>query len=432
MRRLLILACAAAASAAGRAPAQPAAADALRPVFDGATLAGWRGRPQLDPAVEESWSPEERARKQAEWDADVAKHWRVENGEIVNDGAGVFLTTDESFGDLELALEYRTVAKADSGVYLRGHPQVQIWDTTEAGGKWNLGADKGSGGLWNNKVHERFPLARSDRPFGEWNRLRVMQVGARTWVRLNDVLVVDGVPMENFFDASKPLPPRGPIQLQTHGGEIRWRGLAVREIPPGEAGRILAERDAGAFVPVFDGKSFDGWSGPLDSYEIIDGAIRCRKGAGGTIHTTEMYADFVARVEFRLPPGGNNGLAIRYPGSGDAAYEGFCEVQVLDDPHERYRSIQPWQACGSAYGLIAAHRGHLRPAGAWNFYEVTARGPRLTVELNGTMIVDGDLVAIEKPPSGKEHPGRRRASGHFGFAGHSDPVEFRNVRIRKL
>ncbi len=417
------------------APQEGGAADpppGFRSLFSGRDLAGWRGRPHLDPRQEAAWSPEERARHQVEWQTDLERHWRVEDGTIVNDGQGVFLTTKEDFGDVELLLEYRTVPLADSGIYLRATPQVQIWDTTEAGGKWELGADKGSGGLWNNQRWPRDPLVRADRPFGEWNSLRILQVGARTSVWLNGRLVVDHVPMENYWDRSLPLFPRGPIQLQTHGGEIRFRRLFLREIPPVEANAILAAHGDAAFLPVFDGRDLQGWAGAVDGWTVEDGDLVCRPGHGGTIFTEAEYGDFVARFEFLLPPGGNNGVAIRYPGQGDTAYVGMCEVQILDDDHPSYAGLQPWQCHGSIYGMVPAHRGHLRPPGTWNFEEITVQGGRIRVELNGTIITEADLDAIEKTADGKDHPGRTRRRGYFGFAGHRDPVRFRHIRIRPL
>jgi hypothetical protein len=172
---------------------------------------------------------------------DGPKNWYVESGELVNDGNGPYATTEEEFGDIEFLIDYKTVAKADSGIYLRGTPQIQIWDTTEEGGKWDRNADKGSGGLFNNTkgAPGQLPLVNADQPFGEWNHFRIRQVGAHTWVWLNDKLVVDGAVMENYWDRTKPLPSKGPIMLQTHGGEIRWRNLYVREIPPEEAKEIL-------------------------------------------------------------------------------------------------------------------------------------------------------------------------------------------------
>ena len=315
------------------------------------------------------------------------------------------------------------MAKADSGIYLRATPQVQIWDFTEAGGKWKLGADKGSGGLWNNSkgAPGKDPLVLADRPFGRWNHLRILQVGARTTVYLNGKLVVDHAPMENFWDRSMPLFARGPIQLQTHGGEIRWRNLFAREVPADEANAILASHGSEGFAPIFDGKGLDGWAGAVDGYEVVDGTIRCKPGRGGVLYKDRELTDFAARVEFRLPSGGNNGLAIRYPGQGDTAYDGMCELQVLDDGAPRYAKIDPRQAHGSAYGMVPARRGYLRPVGEWNFQEVTVAGPKVKVELNGTVILDADLSTVTAFMGDKAHPGKDRASGSFGFAGHGRP-----------
>lgn len=409
----------------------PAGFEAL---FNGKDLTGWHGMPHFDPRELAKLSPEERDKKIGEWTEEAKKHWRVENGELVNDGEGPYLTTDREFGDIELLIEYKTVAKADSGVYLRGTPQVQIWDYTEAGGKWNLGADKGSGGLWNNSpgAPGKDPLVLADKPFGEWNALRIIQVGATTTVYLNDKLVVDRAIMENFWDRKEPLFAKGVIQLQTHGGEIRWKNIFVREIKPDEASKWLYSGGEEDFAMLFDGGSLDGWAGAVESYEVVDGAIRCKEGKGGVLHTRDEYGDFVARLQFRLPPGGNNGLAIRYPGEGDTAYVGMCELQILDNDHPKYASLDARQYHGSAYGMVAAKRGYLRPVGQWNDQEVTVRGSRIKVVLNGTVILDADLAEVKEFMANSPHPGKDRTAGYFGFAGHSDPVEFRNVRIKRL
>lgn len=412
--------------------AQPAAPAGFEPLFNGVDLTGWRGRPHLNPAQEASWSFAERARKQIQWDEQTRRHWRVESGEIVNDGKGPYLTTLEEFGDAEYRLEYRTVAGADSGIYLRATPQVQIWDTTEAGGKWKLGADKGSGGLWNNSRFARFPLVHADRPFGEWNSLRIVQVGARTSVWLNGRLVVDHVPMENYWDRAAPLRRRGPLQLQTHGGEIRFRRLHVKRLDADAARRWLAERCRGNFESLFDGRSLAGWTGAVKDYEVKEGAIACKSGRGGVLHSEDRYGDFRVRFEFLLPPGGNNGLAIRYPGRGSPAYDGLCELQVLDNRARKYEDLKPWQYHGSAYGLFPAHRGYLRAPGEWNFQVVTVRGYHVTVELNGTLILEADLDAKQAPADGREHRGLALREGFFGFCGHNDPVRFRALAIERL
>ena len=403
----------------------------FRALFSGHDLSGWHGMGHFDPRKLWAMSEEDRAAKRAKDMEDVRAHWRVEDGAIVNDGHGVYLTTDEDFGDIELMVDYKTVAKADSGIYLRGNPQVQIWDYTEEGGKWNIGADKGSGGLWNNSAGAagKDPFVLADNDFGEWNHFRIIQVGDRTTVFLNDHLVVDHAVMENFWDRKNPLWPRGPIQLQTHGGEISWKNIYLREIPAHEAKVMLAEP---GFKPVFNGSNLDGWEGPVDNYQVMDGAIVCKPNSGGTIYYHQQLSDFVARFEFKLPPGGNNGLAIRYPGTGDAAYGGMCELQVLDDTAEKYARLDKRQYHGSAYGMVAAKRGFQRPVGEWNYQEVTVRGSTIKVVLNGSTILDTDLSEVTEYMGNSPHPGKDRESGFFGFAGHGDPVAFRNVRIKAL
>jgi len=407
--------------------------EGFRPLFNGVDLAGWHGMDTFSLRKLAEMSPEERQQKLDQWNATIAPHWKAVDGILENDGHGAYLTTDAEFRDYELLVDYKTVPLADSGIYLKGTPQVQIWDWTEEA-KFKIGADKGSGGLWNNSpgAAGKDPSARADKPFGEWNRFRILQLGARTTVTLNDQVVVDHAIMENYFDRSAPLFPQGPIQLQTHGGPISWRNVAIREIPADEANAHLRARSGDGFTPLFNGTDLTGWQGAVDSYEVVDGAIRCKAGHGGVLHTPEMYGDFVARLEFRLPAGGNNGLAIRYPGEGDTAYTGMCELQVLDSEHEKYAKLDPRQYHGSAYGMVAAHRGYLRPTGEWNFQIVTVKGSTITVELNGSVILNADLSKVTEFMGGRPHPGKDRTEGYFGFAGHSDPVEFRNVDIRRL
>lgn len=404
-------------------------------LFNGTDLSGWRGGDTFDHRKYLDMPADKRADQDAKWTEDMKKHWSVENGEFVNDGHGKYATTTKDYGDFELFVEYKTVPKADSGIYLRGVPQVQIWDSTEKE-KFNIGGDKGSGGLWNNSAGAagKDPLVLADKPFGEWNKFRILMVGSRVSVWLNGKLVVDHANMENYYDRKKPIPAKGPIQLQTHGGEIRWRNVFIREIGSDEANKILASKGGEGFKPVFNGKDLTGWAGPVDNYEIKDGALVCKPKKGGTIYTKEEYGDFVARMEFKLPPGGNNGLAIRYPGNGDTAYVGMCELQVLDDNYEQATKskLDPRQVHGSAYGMAAATRGHQRPIGEWNFQEVTVKDSKIKVELNGAVILDTDVSKITDYMANSPHPGKNRASGYFGFAGHNDPVAFRNVSIKKL
>jgi hypothetical protein len=403
-------------------------------LFNGQDLAGWRGGDTFDHRKLLDMPEEKRAEQIAKWTSSMNEHWRAENGELINDGHGAYATTEKDYGNFELLLEYKTVPKADSGIYLRGVPQVQIWDYTEEA-KFNIGANKGSGGLWNNSpgAPGKDPLVLADRPFGEWNEFRIVMVGSRVSVWLNDKLVVDHAKMENYYDRKRPVPAKGPIQLQTHGGEIRWRNLFLRELSAADANDILRKKASEGFKSVFNGQNFEGWAGPLQNYEIKGGAIVCKPGKGGTIYTTEEFSDFTVQLEFKVPSGGNNGLAIRYPGQGDTAYVGMCELQVLDDNYDKVRGkLDPRQVHGSAYGMAAAHRGYQHPVGEWNHQLVTVKDSTIQVELNGTVILDADLSKVTDFLAGTPHPGKDRVSGHFGFAGHNDPVQFRNVSIKPL
>lgn len=214
---------------AARAEEPPAAFTSL---FNGRDLAGWQGRPHFDPRKDADGSPEERAKRQQEWNADMAAHWKVMDGVIVNDGHGVFLTTDRDYGDCELRLEWMFPQSCgDSGIYLRGHPQVQLWDPA-CQRDFKHGCEKGSGGLWNNPPDSpgKFPLVKADRPIGQWNTTSIRIRGDRVTVVLNDQLVVDDCPLANYFEKGAPLPARGPLQIQTHGAPMRVRNIFVREL----------------------------------------------------------------------------------------------------------------------------------------------------------------------------------------------------------
>jgi hypothetical protein len=418
-------------------------------LFNGVDLSGWRGGETYDHRQLLAEPEAERAARIAKWTASLTElkdgkpHWRVEDGVLVNDGFGGYATTERDYGDFELLLEYKIAPLADSGVYLRGVPQVQIWDPNAPDPRGH-GNAKGSGGLWNNAAGTpgRDPLVRADNPVGAWNRLRVVMVGSRVSVWLNDRLVVDHVVLENYYDRRlsagerRPVPPRGPIQLQTHGGETHWRNVFLREIGPAEAVALLATRGGAGFKPVFNGRDLDGWAGATDSVEAKDGALTWLPGKSGVLYWNTEQGNFHARLQFKLPKAGNNGLAIRYPGKGNAAYDGMTEIQILDDNYETNKpaKIDPRQAHGSIYGLVPAARGYQHAPGEWNFQEVSVVGSRIRVELNGTPILDADVAQIDraKAMDGKAHPGLARTRGFFGFAGHNDPVSFREISVKPL
>jgi Domain of Unknown Function (DUF1080) len=209
-------------------------------LFNGRDLTAWRGRqPNYDPRAEAALSQEDRAARQAQWNSERDLHWRVDaaKGEIVSDGKSVHLATIQDYGDFELYVDWLMAShNGDSGIYLRSYPQVQIWDVDNPREVRN-GAPRGSGALWNNNADNpgKWPLVKADNPVGTWNTFRIKMIGSRVSVWFNGRQTVDNQVLDNYFDRGQPLVPKGAIELQTHGSEIRFRNIYVREIPAGEA-----------------------------------------------------------------------------------------------------------------------------------------------------------------------------------------------------
>jgi HEAT repeat protein len=422
---------AALADPAARERAAAVIAERLRqggfvPLFDGRSLDGWKGL-VADPPRRAKMTREELARAQAEADASMREHWRAADGALVFDGKGESLCTRGDYGDFELLVDWKIEKGGDSGLYLRGSPQVQIWDA-EANAV-------GSGGLFNNQKGPAVPSERADRPVGEWNSFRIFMIGERATVYLNDRRVVDNVVLENYWDRTLSIEPTGQIELQAHGNPLAFRNLYVREIPRDTTVATMpATETAEGFVPLFNGRDLSGWTGNVEGYAAENGRIVVHpERSGGNLYTAREYADFVLRFEFKLTPAANNGLGVRAPLEGDAAYAGM-ELQILEDGSPVYWELQPYQYHGSVYGVVPARRGMLRPVGEWNEEEVTVKGRHVTVVVNGTTIVDADLDEASRGGTmdHKDHPGLRRSSGHVGFLGHGSIVEFRNLRIREL
>lgn len=188
------------------------------------------------------------------------------------------------------------------------------------------------------------------------------------------------------------------------------------------------------FTSLFDGKTLDGWQGNKTGYVAEEGKIVCKKeGGGGNLYTTKEYSDFELRFEFLLTPNANNGIGIRTPLTGDAAYKGM-EIQVLDDTGSAYTKLAPYQFHGSIYGVVAAKKGHLKPVGEWNSETIICQGKKVKVILNGETIVDADIAEASTPKTidGNEHPGLKNEKGYICFCGHGAHVEFRNLRIKEL
>jgi hypothetical protein len=191
-------------------------------LFNGKNLDGWKGL-VADPIKRAKMSPEELAEAQKKADEQMREHWRVEDGVLIYDGKGNSLCTVKDYGDFELLVDWQILAEGDSGIYLRGSPQVQIWDPAKY--------PEGSGGLYNNKIHPSKPSVCADKPVGEWNTFRIKMVGEKVTVYLNGTLVVDNVVMENYWDRNQPIFSTGQIELQHHGNTLKFRNIFIREIP---------------------------------------------------------------------------------------------------------------------------------------------------------------------------------------------------------
>ncbi|MBN2136279.1 MAG: DUF1080 domain-containing protein [Sedimentisphaerales bacterium] len=410
--------------------------EGFKALFNGEDLTGWKGLVE-SPNTRAKMSREELAAKQAKADEEMKAHWSVVDGALVFDGGGHSLCTAKDYGDFEMFVDWKIEAGGDSGIYLRGSPQVQIWDTANR----SVGAQVGSGGLYNNQKNPSKPSKVADKPIGQWNTFRIKMVGERVTVRLNDVLVVDNVVMENYWERDKPIYPTGQIELQSHGSKLYFRNVFIREIK----NELRAEEKEAGFKQMFNGKDLTGWQGNTTGYVVKDGMIVVEPSLGGeNLYTEREYANFIMRFEFKLTPGANNGLGIRTPMNVDAAYQGM-ELQILDNLSPKYSGLRPYQYHGSIYDVVAADetkKGCLKVAenwnekdwkdGGWNYEEVVADGKKVRVKVNGETLVDADISTVTDSKVLERHPGLNNEKGYIGFCGHGDKLAFRNLRIKIL
>lgn len=197
----------------------------------------------------------------------------------------------------------------------------------------------------------------------------------------------------------------------------------------------FAQAEDPGFTELFNGKDLTGWSmvhpkNPND-YEVRDGLLYSTKGCGANLVTDKTYANYVLRLEFRLTPGANNGVGLRFEREAHASYAGM-EIQILDDTAQQYKDLRPAQYCGSIYDVFPAKRGSLVPVGEWNKEEITADGRHIKVVMNGETIIDADLDTVTDPAVLAKHTGLARKDGEIGLLGHNDEVAFRNIRIKEL
>jgi len=332
----------------------------------------------------------------------------VEDGALLLKSGDGFVRTNERHADFVLELDWkaRRAAKYDSGIYIRA-------DLPAEGKPWpnryqiNL-LEGREGNLLGLSGGESKGLAKP----GEWNHFKITVKGDTAELEINGQKAWKTAGLQNAD---------GYIGFQSEvdgGGQFEFKNV------------VLTDLD---YQPLFNGKDLAGWTGDTKGYKVEEGTIVSPALGGGRLFTADEYSDFSFRFDFKLTPGGNNGVGIRAPLTGDPAYVGM-EVQILDDSSEKYKTIQPWQAHGSIYGIVPAKSGHLKLVGEWNHEEIIAKGRHVTVILNGVTIVDADIDEASKSGTldGKPHPGLANAKGHIGFLGHGARIEFRNLRIKDL
>jgi len=406
-------------------------------LFNGKDLSGWKGL-VADPIKRSKMDAKTLAEAQAKADVEMRESWKVVNGELQFVGHGDNITTLKKYGDFEMLVDWKIIddgkQEGDAGIYLRGTPQVQIWDNARV----KVGAQVGSGGLYNNQKNESKPLKVADKKLGEWNTFHIIMKADRVTVYLNGELVTDHVILENYWDKKVPIFAEEQIELQAHGSPVSYRNIYIKELPRVKAFELSKKEKKEGFKILFDGTNMYNWQGNTRDYITENGnlAVRPKPGKntlGNNLYTKEQYSDFIFRFEFQLSPGANNGLGIRAPLTGDAAYEGM-ELQILDNDAPIYKALKEYQYHGSIYGTIPAKRGSLKPLGEWNYQEVIVQGPKIKVILNGDVILDADISEARKngAADGQKHPGLMRESGHIGFLGHGSELQFRNIRIKDL
>jgi len=406
------------------------APEGFTPLFNGKNLDGWKGllpRPNDNPINRAKLSKDQLQEAQVKAYETMRKHWSVENGILIHDGKGSSICTAKDYGDFEMLIDWKIEKGGDSGIYLRGTPQVQIWDND----KWKVG----SGGLYNNKKHPSKPLLVADNPTGEWNTFRIKMVGENVTVHLNGKKVTDTV-LENYWNRSIPIFPGGQIELQHHGSKLYFKNIYIKEISAAPQTAAVA-----APHPIFDGKTLNGWiqKNGKASYRVEDGAIigKTENGSPNSFLCSEKeYGDFDLTMEVKLINDElNSGIQIRSQTKPPKGNEKFGRVNgpQVEVEASGEKGAESGYIYGEACGGWMTPKDKLIPrkvfkSGEWNKYRILAKGSRIQTWINGEQI--SDLVDEAKF---KSHP-----KGFIGLqvhaVGNKGPYEvaWRNINIKEL
>ena len=408
------------------------APDGFVSLFNGKDLTGWRGCSQEDkfhfPRVRRAMIPEDRWAHQAKADELMKEHWHVRDGALFFDGlpGGYNIAAEKDYGNFEAIADWRLLrVYGDSGFYIRGLPQVQIWDPR----MWN---GLGSGGIWNNSTALFSASECADNPVGSWNRCRMRMVGNRISVWLNGVKVVDDVEYQNCRAPGKPIPLIDRFELQCHGDPVEFRNIFVKELPEdpsdipdpskavrGEKVYLLADGMAG--WEATDPNARMGWSvkdGVLSNDTGIDPEKTRRGGAGTTSLKTKRadFYDFDLSCDVLVPSKSNSGIYLR----------GRYEIQVLDSFG---RSKTDCHHMAALYDLIEPSESAEKPAGEWQHIDMTIYKRHLTVVLNGVKIIDNKPIPGVTPGA---IDGDEFVPGPILLQGDHSNVSFRNMVLTPI
>ncbi len=421
-------------SAATRAAEDNVPPPGFTALFNGKDLTGWQGLVEI--WERDVLTAEQLAAKQKEANAKFLPHWSVKDGVIQYDGKGQSLQTVKDYRNFELWCDWKIHAGGDSGLYLRGQPQVQIWDPDK-----DARNAVGSGGLFNNAKNPSKPTKRADKPVGEWNRFRIVMIGEKVWIWLNGELVVDNVTLENFWAKQKkdvyknsdmPVPAAGPIELQHHGDELFFKNIFIKELP--DKAPPPATAATGEAIKLFNGRDMTGWTHVLskddvkmeDVWSVHDGVIVCKGVPAGYIRTKDEFENYVLSLEWRWKPGssgGNSGVLVHSTTpKAIGVWPKSIEVQLaagnagdfwvigtdLDVENESERKKD---------------RRHLnltdnseKPPGEWNKMEVTCKGNEIIVKVNGDLVNHATNCTVTK--------------GAISLQSEGVEVHFRNIELK--
>ena len=385
-----------------------------------------------NPEVLKTMTAKALSKAQQEADAAAAKAWSAVDGVLTGTTGAATLGSAKNYENFSLIVDWKTDGEAGLGI--RSIPQIAL------GGR-NAGA------LTGNMLHKNTAPAAANRP-GEWNTMEVRVVNDRVTVVLNGVTTCQNVILENTCNREIPAYTEGQILLVGGTAPVSFRDMYIRELPPTPRYELSAEEAAEGFEVLFDGTSMHKWTGNTTNYVPVDGTIyvTAQYGGSGNLYTKKEYSDFILRFEFQyLQEGVNNGIGIRTPMGVDAAYHGM-EIQILDHDAPIYKNLREYQQHGSVYGIIPARRVKFPPLGTWNVEEIRAVGDRITVTVNGEVILDGNIREAcqghNVAPDGsnknpytvdhRNHPGLFNPTGHIGLLGHGPGLKFRSIRIKEL